>query len=284
VQQDDTDEPTLALEGLPAGTDEDTGELPLPVTAVPSPRDERIARLPRRLAVAAGAALLLTGVLAVATRGGGDDAEPAARARWGAAPGYTVSGPLDGRTESGLDLVSTAATVTVRSAALGGDLYRNTTPPGGVRPHAAVAGGRVRLSLDEAGPRAVEILLHERVRWDLGIAGGAEQHRIDLSASRLRRVDLAGGAGRIELALPPPDGTLTVRMAGGVRELAVRTAGAAPVRVRLGSGAGRVVLGGRTHAGVAAGALFTPERWDDAGGRIDLDAAAGVAQLTVDGT
>ncbi|MCA2214341.1 hypothetical protein [Jidongwangia harbinensis] len=283
-------------EGSSDALREDTGELPLPVTAVPAstaPTGNGLhpPHVLRRLALVVGAGVLLAGTLAVASLGGDEDttAPPpdAQGARWGSASpasGHTVSGPLDGRTAAGLDLVSAAAAVTVRSAAIGDDLYRVSTPVDGGRPYATEAGGRVRLALDGAGGRVVDIVLNERVRWDLSVAGGAEQHRIDLSGSRLRRVELAGGAGRIVLTLPRPEGTLNVRMAGGVRDLAVRTAGTAPVRVRLGSGAGRVVLGGRIHAGVAAGALFTPERWDDAGDRIDLDAVAGMAQLTVDGT
>lgn len=273
----------VPVTAVPASPD----EMPIPVTAVPASPDDLVPpRGPGRRwkVLAAATALVLAGALTVTALTSRDDPGPAAVTQWSTAPGHTVTAPLDGRTASGLDLVSSASAVTVRSAALDGDLYRVTTPPDAARPQAADAGGRIRLSLDGGGPRTVEILLNDRVSWDLGIAGGAERQSFDLSASRLRHVDLAGNAGRIELALPPPDGTLTVRMAGGVRELAVRTADGTPVRVRVGSGAGRVVLDGRTHAGVGAGALLTPERWDDAGGRVDLDAAAGIAQLTVDAT
>jgi hypothetical protein len=290
-----TEDLPLPVTAVPAGSAV-TEDLPLPVTAIPAgtaPIGNGVhpPHVLRRIALVVGAGVLLAGTLAVVSLGGDDTvATPppdAQGARWGSqspASGHTVSGPLDGRTAAGLDLVSAAVVVTVRSAAIGDDLYRVSTPADGGRPYATEAGGRVRLALDGAGGRVVDIVLNERVRWDLSVAGGAEQHRIDLSGSRLRRVDLAGGAGRIVLTLPRPEGTLRVRMAGGVRDLAVHTAGTAPVRVRVGSGAGRVVLGGRTHAGVAAGALFTPERWDDTGDRIDLDAAAGMSQLTVDGT
>jgi hypothetical protein len=306
--------PVTAAPGeLPMPVTAAPGELPVPVTAVPAA--DGAARPPapgglhpphvlRRLALGVAAVVLLVGTVTVAALGadGNDEratpvAQPSA-GRWASPSGpseHVVGRPLDGRTESGLDLVSAASAVTVRSAALGGELYRISTPAGGVRPRATDAGGRIRLALDgggegggggaagDGGP-VVDIVLNERVRWDLSVAGGAEQHRIDLAGSRLRRVDLAGGSGRIVLTLPRPEGTLVVRMAGGVRDFAVHTAAAVPVRVRVGSGAGRVMLGGRTHAGVAAGALFTPERWDEAGDRIDLDAAAGLSQLTVDGT
>jgi hypothetical protein len=54
-----------------------------------------------------------------------------------------------------------------------------------------------------------------------------------------------------------------------------------PVRVRVGRGAGQVVLPGETHSGVAPGALFTPDEWDAGPDRIDLDATAGMNRLTV---
>jgi hypothetical protein len=106
---------------------------------------------------------------------------------------------------------------------------------------------------------------------------------IDLSGARLAAVVLAGNAARIDLTLPRPDGTLTVRMNGGVTSFTVRSAQRVPVRVRIGGGAGEVVLDGETHSGVAAGALFTPARWADAVDRIDVDADAGMAALTVSG-
>jgi hypothetical protein len=140
--------------------------------------------------------------------------------------------------------------------------------------------GRVRLRLD-GDARAVDITLSAAVRWDLRVAGGAVLSTIDLGAGRVGGVDLTGGASRIALTLPRPDGTLTVRMSGGVNLFDVRTAGRTPVRVRVGSGAGQVVLNGRAHAGVAAGRTFTPAAWGEAVDRIDVDAAAGMSSLTV---
>jgi alcohol dehydrogenase YqhD (iron-dependent ADH family) len=70
-------------------------------------------------------------------------------------------------------------------------------------------------------------------------------------------------------------------MSGGVNQFFVHTVGEVPVRVRLGSGAGQVVLDGTSHLGVAAGALFTPDRWDETVDRIDVNAVAGMAALTI---
>jgi hypothetical protein len=269
---DDGDEPTVRIPALK----EPTRELPV---LPPAPTG------PRRLAVAAGAvALLLVGFLIVRA---GDSpasriARPAATGTWGTPPA-----PSSGAREpAAFDLVDGAAAVRLRTADLGADLYRVTTPPGSpVRPRVVDEGGHLKLYLDggDHGTGDVDIVLAERVRWALRVGGGVDLSTIDLSGARLAAVVLAGNAARIDLTLPRPDGTLTVRMNGGVTSFTVRSAQRVPVRVRIGGGAGEVVLDGETHSGVAAGALFTPARWADAVDRIDVDADAGMAALTVSG-
>jgi hypothetical protein len=240
------------------------------------------AELGRRWTVGAGiaaAALLLTGATVVVLSG---DHGPGETAGWSPpVDAHTVTTALDGRTDAGFDLVDGARHVTVRAADLGDILYRISTPAAGAGlPRADERDGRVRLRLD-GDARAVDITLHAAVRWDLRIAGGADLSTIDLSAGRVGGVDLTGGAGRIDLTLPRPDGTLGVRMSGGVNSFDVRTAERTPVRVRVGRGAGQVVLYGQRHAGVAAGRTFTPAAWGAAVDRVDVDAAAGMSALTV---
>ncbi|MEU4218704.1 hypothetical protein AB0F10_25465, partial [Actinoplanes sp. NPDC026623] len=156
----------------------------------------------------------------------------------------------------------------------------STPETGDVVPRAEERDGRIRLSLD-GDAQSVDIALNSAVLWDLRVAGGADLSTIDLSAGRVGGVDLTGGASRIRLTLPRPDGTLGVRMSGGVSLFDVRTAGGIPVRVRVGAGAGRVTVDGLLHAGVAAGKTFTPAAWADAVDRVDVDAAAGMSALTV---
>lgn len=226
----------------------------------------------------AGIALVLTGGTVVALSRG--DAEARRWAPPAAAAAHTVTGALNGRTVAAFDLVDGAGTVTVRTADLGDGLYRVSTPEGSaVAPRTDERDGRIRLHLD-GGADAVDIALSTRVRWDLRMGGGTDRSTIDLSRGRVGGIDLSGGAGRITLTLPEPDGTLSVRMSGGVHSFDVRTAGAAPVRVQVGRGAGEVVLDGRTHRGVAAGRTFTPRSWRAKADRVDLS-VAGLAALTV---
>ena len=235
----------------------------------------------------AAAALLLTGaaVVLLSRDSGPGTARPSG---WSApvapvaAPApHTATAALDGRTSAGFDLIDGAKRVTVQAADLGDALYRVTTPESGAGlPRTEEQDGRIRLRLD-GDTQAVDITLNAAVRWDLRVTGGAELSTIDLSAGRVGDVDLTGGASRIALRLPRPDGTLSVRMSGGVSLFDVRTADGTPVRVRVGKGAGQVTLDGKNHGGVSAGQTFTPASWGEAVDRVDVDATAGMSALTV---
>ena len=196
-----------------------------------------------------------------------------------------VSAPVRGRQQARFELVSDAAEIDLRAAGLGDELYRITTPDdSGVLPRAQLGATGVRLFLDDNGERggaAVTVLLNADVRWSVRITGGVRAGVFDLGAAKVDEVDFAGGAARIDLTLPDPDGTLPVRLSGGVNRFEVSAGRGVPVRVRTRRGAGQVRLDGRTDDGVARGASFLSPHWADSENRIDLDAVAGVGTLRV---
>jgi hypothetical protein len=201
------------------------------------------------------------------------------------APANVISAPARGRAEAVFELVSDTAVIDLRTGDIGSDLYRITTPQdGSVLPRAQVNGKGVRLFLDEKGKRpdaAVTVLLNADVRWSMRITGGIKAGVFDLGDAKVDAVDLAGDAARIDLTLPRPDGTLPIRLSGGVNRFEVSTDQGVPVRVRARGGAGQVKLDGRTDDGVARGASFLSPHWADSKNRIDLDAVAGVGTLRV---
>lgn len=182
-----------------------------------------------------------------------------------------------------VDLVSGATTVTVRTADLPGDArIRATTPDdAGVTPALRTAGATVSVHLLAAGngSSAVTIELDRRVRWQVRLSGGATSRLLDLRGARLAGVDLVAGSTRSEMWLPAPDGAVPVRMAGGASVLTLHLPPGVAAGVRVGGGAGTVVVDGVRRTGLAGGTTVTASAAAD---RYEVDATAGVATLVLD--
>jgi hypothetical protein len=204
----------------------------------------------------------------------------------GSDAGRIVSAPLDARRELEFHLVTGVKTATIRSGDLSDRLYLITTgPKGDAEPNVANEATKVALSLVPTGadlPATVDIQLSSKVRWKLNLGGGAVEYRIDLRAGPIAGLDIGGGATKIEMSLPTPTGTVPVRMTGGANQLLVHAPTGVPARVRLGNGATTVNLDAFARSSVAPGTVFTPNGWQAATARYDIDAAAGVATLRLD--
>ncbi|MBU2670988.1 hypothetical protein KOI35_46570 [Actinoplanes bogorensis] len=176
--------------------------------------------------------------------------------------------------------------VRVRLGDLGGDLYQLSTPDDSkMVPTAAIEGIDLVAGLRDTGrggPAVLDVVLSDDVRWQIRLAGGAQDESVDLSGGRGGDVDFSAGTARASVVLPAADGTQKVTLGGGASLLSVRVAGQAPIRVAARGGAGSVTVDGQTHTGVAGGSVWTPDGWDTAPARYDIDATSGVATVTVE--
>ncbi|MGC5311027.1 hypothetical protein [Micromonospora zamorensis] len=232
-----------------------------------------------------------------AGRPGGADPDSAG-GRPGAARGQSLTAPLAGRQKGTFVLADGLSSFDLGVADLGDDLYRISSPAGsGVLGRPTVVGETVRLEVVKSGAsetRALRVMLNERVAWRLQLVGGVSSQVLDLTRARLLGVELAGGSSRTEILLPPitatstgnagnPDSTsiMTVRLTGGTSQLDIRAAGETPVRVRVGVGAGSVVVRDNRWDGVAAGAVLSTPGWDRSAARLFLDLVAGANTVTV---
>ncbi|MBQ0979932.1 hypothetical protein [Micromonospora sp. M61] len=230
-------------------------------------------------------------------RPGGEDPD-SADGRPGAAGGELLTAPLAGRQKGTFVLADGLSSLELGVADLGDDLYRISSPAGsGVLGRPTVVGETVRLEVVKSGAsetRSLRVALNERVAWRLQLVGGVSSQVLDLTRARLLGVELAGGSSRTEILLPPitatstgnasdPDSTsiMTVRLVGGTSQLDIRAAGETPVRVRVGAGAGSVVVRDDRWDGVAAGAVLSTPGWDRSAARLFLDLVAGANTVTV---
>lgn len=198
---------------------------------------------------------------------------------------HAIAAPANGRTDATFELVSNATTVTVRTTDLGADLYRISTPTSNtVLPQVKAAAAGIRLFLvgdDHHRGATADVVLNSRVRWSLTITGGVSTGTLDLGDSAVDRVDLVGGAARMDLTLPPPNGTTEVRMSGGLNQFRIRTTDDVPIRVRTRQGAGKVVFNGETDTNVDKGETYATQGFGNRTDRIDVDAVAGIGVLVV---
>jgi hypothetical protein len=187
---------------------------------------------------------------------------------------------------SSFQLVSGADVVRVRVGDLGGARYELSTPDGSkVAPTAAVEGIDLVAGLRDTGrggPAVLDVVLSDDVRWQIRLAGGAQDESVDLTGGRGGDVDLSAGTARASVVLPAAEGTQKVTLGGGASLLSVRVGGPAPVRVSARGGAGTVTIDGRSRTGVAGGSSWAQDGWDVAAARYDVDATSGVATLTVE--
>ncbi|AGL16793.1 hypothetical protein [Actinoplanes sp. N902-109] len=277
---------------------------PVPAPA-PAGRPAPLAEPPRRrrrtpaLLGAGSAVLLLVGAGLVLARRDADPAPPRAAAPPPAAtavppaaspspatgsPRSTTTGPAAPPAALEFELVDDTTRLSVRTAALGADKFRVSTPPdAGITARAALTGGVVRLTVGPGGSPGsgrVDVQLSDRVTWRLRMTGGVERASFDMGRGTVSRIDLTGGAATIDLTLDQQRATVPVRMTGGVHEWRIRTGQVAPARVAVRRGAGDVILYDRRRSEIRKGTTLRSGDIAQTPG-LDIDAVGGIGTLTI---
>jgi hypothetical protein len=202
---------------------------------------------------------------------------------------HSVAASAAGRQKAQLEMTSGAETIVIRSSDIGDDLYRVSTPQNSsLVPKATVTGDTVQLTLatsGDTGAATAEVVLSDKVVWQLKLSGGGMKETVDFSTGKLSGLEFPSGASDIEVTLPKIDGSVTVKLAGGAGQVKVHAPQNIPVQVKVGgAGAGVVTVDGQTKNSVKAGTDITPTTWAKAKDRFSIDAAAGLAKLIVDRT
>ncbi len=200
---------------------------------------------------------------------------------------YTAQVPASGQRHATMTVVTGAATVTVTAAAIPGSLVRVLTPGNAaIRPQLVSSTGQVQLSLlstGQRGPSTVSIQLSTAVVWQLQFNGGTSQTVVILTNGKIAGIDFTAGSSLIQLALPRPAGTATITLAGGASQVSLTVPAGVPTRLRLDGGASAATLTGQAHTGLGRGTVLTSPGWAQAANRYDVDATAGIGEISVAG-
>jgi hypothetical protein len=196
--------------------------------------------------------------------------------------------PVAWRTQAALKVTSGTSVLDISVARLNGTLLRVSTPSGApVRP--VLSGSRpILLSLADAAPAAdqkngyaVAVVLNSAVTWSIDLAGGTQRTDADLRGGKVAAIAVMAGSDILDVSLPRPAGTVPFLFAGGASQFRLSLPNGVPAQVIVGGGAGYLTVDGQTRTGVAGGTVLATPGWSTARSRFDVDATAGVSELTV---
>src|SRR3989475_7415267 len=183
-----------------------------------------------------------------------------------------VSDRIGGLTAATLDLGYNGATVNIQGATnLGDSLYQahveypgSDDPPTISLDHESGTlaigepSGFSPLRLFGAGRRHVVVTLTDRIPWTIKLSGGVASAHLDLRRLQLAKVEISGGASRLDAQLPSPKGTVVIDLSGSVSNLTLRAPAGAQWRVAVNGGVSGARLNGSYYAAIGGG--VPPER------------------------
>jgi hypothetical protein len=203
--------------------------------------------------------------------------------------GDDFTAPLGSLTGARLRFINGAHRISIRTDPGVRGLYRARF--GDRMPAVMVRGGIVNIRyprfstdgwLDHGSDLAAEVELNASVAWGVEVFGGASRLLADLHALRLRSLRFEGGAGRLEVMLPEPSGSVAVVVLGGASNVAIHRPEGVPARLRVEGGATNLTFDDR-RIGAAGRELNLEGRgYERAAYRYDIAVTGGANTLRVD--
>jgi hypothetical protein len=185
-----------------------------------------------------------------------------------------------------LVIATGVTTLRVESTNMGPNLFIATSPVGGAaRPVAVTDPHHVRLeavSTGLAGVSELDVQLSSSVPWHVTVDGGTTDEAFDFSHGGVSSLDIVGGTSHLDVRLPTPSGTVTVRETGGASAAEVHAAANVPAQVRFAGGAGSSTIDGVARSGIAGGTLVSPAGWGSATNKYDIELDGGVSSFVLD--
>jgi DNA-binding MarR family transcriptional regulator len=195
------------------------------------------------------------------------------------------SASLEGVTAGRLEFTKGAAKVVLRGDPGLTDLYRATFE--GPVPEITVGGGTVtvqqrrRFRPFDWRAQSAEFALAAAVPWDISLRGGMWKLSADLTALRLRSLEVGGGASDIEIKLPAPSGIVPVRVSGGASKVVLRRPMGTEARAEVSGGASQLVFDVQRLGAVGGRTVLASSGFAAAADRYEIRFSGGASHLTV---
>jgi hypothetical protein len=196
----------------------------------------------------------------------------------------SVSDRTGGLTAATLDLDYNGATIDIQGGSLGDSLYqaRVDYPGSDDPPTISLDRENGTLAISESSSfaplhlfgstrRHVAVTLTDRIPWTIRIHGGTANAHLDLRRLQLAKLEISGGASRVEAQLPTPKGTVLIDLAGGVSNLTLRAPAGAQWRVALSGGVSALRINGSLYAAVGGDFEQQSPAYASASDRLDIE-------------
>lgn len=134
--------------------------------------------------------------------------------------------------------------------------------------------------LDRRGHSA-GVALNAEVPWEIEVRGGASEIKADLAGLRLESFGIGGGANDVELVLPEPSDTVSIRIEGGVNNLGVRRPDGVAARLSVGRGASELAFDGQRLGAVGGETTLESGGYSAAADRYEITITGGANDVSV---
>ena len=202
------------------------------------------------------------------------------------------SGGLGGLTAATLDLSYNAATVDIRAGSLGDSLYQaHVDYPGSENPptisldresgtlEIRESASFVPFRLFGSSRRHLLVTLSDRIPWVIQVGGGATNLRLDLGGLQLSKLQVSGGANRLNAQLPSPKGTVLIDVSGGASNLTLRAPAQSEWRVAVSGGVSAVTINGSSSGTLGGDFQRQSPGYDSATNRFDIQISGGASRV-----
>jgi len=187
---------------------------------------------------------------------------------------------VGGLTAATLDLDYGGATADIQAGSIGESLYQAHVDYPGTESPPSISLDResgtlaihessgLQLHLFGSSRRHVLVTLNDRIPWTIQIGGGAVSLRLDVRRLQLSKLQVSGGASRLDAQLPSPKATVLIDVSGGATDLTLRAPAGSQWHIAASGGISAVTVNGSSFGGIgdfqrsSAGYATATDRFD----------------------
>lgn len=128
---------------------------------------------------------------------------------------------------------------------------------------------------------AAKVTLNDSIVWHFLFRGGVSRLTAELERMKLHSVKFDGGASRVNMRLPRPTNTVSIRIAGGASNVTIDRPNGVPVRIRVDSGLNKLTFDRQRFGAMGRNLCHETDNYESAASRYDITILGGASNITI---